>query len=473
MNDNRRDFIKKAGMASAFSLLPASGIFANGIRRNEKKGIPIPTKAQQMWQDLEIGVIFCLDLGVLAGDYSPNNYSKKVFDPQSYNPSKLDTDQWVRAAKAAGAKYAIFTGTHFNGFMQWQSDLYPYGLKQSPWRDGKGDIFGDFVASCRKEDIEPGIFISTCRNFYHGVLENYVDWGSGKGTEKQRIFNRMAEKMTEEICSKYGELVQIWYDSGVKLPHEGGPDVLPIFEKYQPNSIFYNASRRSDYRWVGNEDGYARYPCWATMPAADNESHTGDSWKPLLETGDPNGEIWSPAMVDVPLRGSNGIHNWFWNPDQEHGVHSTKKLVEMYYNSVGRNSNFVMGAVITPEGLVPDLDMDRFKEFGDEIERRFSDPLATSSDSGKRLEMNALGKQKVNQVVLMEDISKGERVRQFRVEGKTDKGWKVLAEGSCIGHKYIARFDEMEVSSIKLEVMESIANPIIREFAMYHYCGIK
>ncbi|MEO1012453.1 MAG: alpha-L-fucosidase [Bacteroidota bacterium] len=467
MNDSKRGFIKKAGMASAFSLLPAPDILANGMPMVKKDGIPIPTKAQQMWQDLEVGVIFCLDIGILAGDYSPNNYSKKVFDPQVYNPTKLDTDQWVRAAKAAGAKYAIFTGTHFNGFMQWQSDLYPYGLKQAPWRDGKGDVFGDFVASCRREGIKPGIFISTCRNFYQGVLENYVDWGSGKGTAKQEIFNRLAEKMTEEICSKYGELVQIWYDSGVKLPHEGGPNVLPIFEKYQPNSIFYNASRRSDYRWVGNEDGYARYPCWATMPVADNESHTGDRWKPLLDTGDSNGKIWSPAMVDVPLRGANGIHNWFWNPNQEHGLHSTKDLVEMYYNSVGRNSNFVMGAVITPEGLVPDLDMDRFKEFGDEITRRFSTPLATTSGTGKKITLKTPKNQKVDLVVLMEDISQGERVREFRVEGKTNNGWKTLTEGSCIGHKNIARFDEARVSSVRLVIEESIAHPIIRELSLY------
>ncbi|MEM9143684.1 MAG: alpha-L-fucosidase, partial [Bacteroidota bacterium] len=452
---------------SAFSMLPAPGILAHGLPMAKKDGIPIPTKAQQLWQDLEVGIIFHLDISILEGEYSPNNYSKKVFDPQSYNPTKLDTDQWVRAAKAAGAKYAIFTGTHFNGFMQWQSDLYPYGLKQAPWRDGKGDVFRDFVASCRKEGIKPGIYISTYRNFYQGVLGNYVDWGSGKGTEKQEIFNRLAEKMTEEICSKYGELVQIWYDSGVKLPHEGGPDVLPIFEKHQPNSIFYNSSKRSDYRWVGNEDGYASYPCWATMPEADNESHTGDRWKPLLDTGDPNGEIWSPAMVDIPLRGANGVHNWFWNPNQEHGLHSAKDLVEMYYNSVGRNSNFVMGVAINPEGLVPDLDVTRLKEFGDEIERRFSKPVTTTSGTGKKIPLKMPKTQKVDQVVLMEDISQGERVREFRVEGKTYKGWKTLTQGSCIGHKYIARFEEIKVASVRLVIQESTAHPFIRKFSVY------
>ncbi|WP_420603669.1 alpha-L-fucosidase [Flagellimonas sp.] len=468
MDNSRRNFVKKVGAASTFTILPVGSIFANQMTIFEmENGIPTPTPAQLVWQDCEVGVLFHFDISILAGDYSPNNTSKKVFDPQVYNPSKLDTDQWVKAAKAAGATYAIFTATHFNGFMQWQSDLYPYGLKQSPWRNGKGDIVGDFVASCRKAGIKPGIYISTHRNFYQGLWGHFVDWGSGKGTEKQKIFNRLAEKMTEEICSKYGELIQIWYDAGVKLPHEGGPNVLPIFEKHQPNSIFYNSSKRSDHRWVGNEAGYAAYPCWSTMPVGENQSHNGKSWKPILDTGDPNGKIWSPAMVDVPLRGANGIHNWFWNPDQEHGIYSTEKLVDMYYKSVGHNSNLLLGVVVNPDGLVPEPDLIRLQEFGSEIERRFSTPVATTSGSGKKLNLKIGKKQKIDHIVLMEDITHGERVRAFKVEGKTNKGWKTLTKGSCIGHKYIAKLDVTEVSSLRLIIDKSIATPMIKEFSIY------
>ncbi|SNZ02031.1 alpha-L-fucosidase [Flagellimonas pacifica] len=433
-----------------------------------QKDIPIPTPGQVAWQDSEIGVLFHFDIAIPAGDFSPNNTSKKVFDPKLYNPEKLDTDQWIKAAKAAGATYAIFTATHFNGFLQWQSDLYPYGLKQSPWRDGKGDIVGDFVASCRKFGIKPGIYISTHRNFYQGLWGHFVDWGSGKGSKKQEIFNRLAEKMTEEICSRYGDLMQIWYDAGVKLPHEGGPDVLPIFDKYQPNSVFYNSSKRSDHRWVGNEAGYADYPCWSTMPKGDNVSHNAENWKPILGKGDPNGKIWSPAMVDVPLRVQNGVHNWFWSPNQEHGISSTNQLLDMYYNSVGHNSNLLLGVVINPTGLVPDPDMNRLKEFGDEIKYLFSNPLAITSGSGKHLSLKIKKKQKIDHVVLMEDITQGERVREFQVEGRTKSGWKVLAKGSCIGHKYIAKFDKTEVFSLRLVVTKSIAKPFIREFSIYN-----
>jgi len=77
-----------------------------------------------------------------AGPHVKNNTSRKVFDTELYNPVKLDTDQWIESAKACGAKYAVFTATHFNGFMQWQSDLYPYGVKQAAWRGGKGDVVG-------------------------------------------------------------------------------------------------------------------------------------------------------------------------------------------------------------------------------------------------------------------------------------------------------------------------------------------
>ncbi|MEN8249103.1 MAG: alpha-L-fucosidase [Bacteroidota bacterium] len=439
--------------------------------------IPVPTPAQITWQDCEVGVLFHFDMSIAAGDYTKNNASKKVFDPKQYNPKQLDTDQWIAAAKAVGAKYAIFTATHFNGFMQWQSDLYPYGLKQSPWRNGKGDIVGDFVTSCRKAGIKPGIYISTHRNFYQGLWGHFVDWGTGKGSEKQEIFNRLAEKMTEEICSKYGELIQIWYDAGVRLPHEGGPDVLPIFDKYQPNSVFYNSSKRLDHRWIGNEAGHAGYPCWATITdlVKMKKLKTEDKkqWYDILYHGDSEGTHYSPAMVDVPLRGANGVHNWFWTPNQEHGIYSTEKLIEIYYNSVGHNSNLILGVVINPDGLVPETDEERLKEFGEEIKCRFSNPLGTTSGSSNKIVLKLQKMQPVNQVVLMEDINHGERVRNFIVQGKTSEGWKTLTEGSCIGHKFITTFDEVAVSSLRLEIETSVGEPVIKEFSVFNIVDIE
>ncbi len=449
---------------------PAGNLSAKDPCQSQSLLLPKPTSGQVRWQDCEVGVIYHFDASVAVGRHeSGNNAYRDVFDPQQYNPVKLDTDQWLEAARAAGARYAIFTATHFNGFMQWQSDLYPYGLKQAAWRNGKGDIVGDFVNSCRRVGILPGIYFSTHRNAYWQVWGHYVDWGKGKGTARQAAFNRVAEKMTEELCSRYGDLVQIWYDAGVKAPEDGGPDVLPIFEKYQPDSVFYHSTQRSDHRWIGNEEGYADYPCWATMPNVDERvSHNLTEWRPLLGTGDPEGTVWSPGMVDVPLRGAAGIHNWFWKPGQDHGAHPVNALVDMYYRSVGRNCNLVIGEVVNADGLVPQSDIDRLAAFGNEIKRRFTAPLASTKGKGYEIRLDLRRPSRIDHVIMQEEIECGERIRSYRIDGLAADGiWQPLCEGTAVGHKRIERFDPVTVSVVRMKIDQATVQPLIRQLAVY------
>ena len=429
--------------------------------------ITIPTPAQVRWQDCEIGLIYHFDLPIASGNFAPNNTYRKRIEPAKYNPKQLDTDQWIEAAKAVGAKYAVFTATHFSGFMQWQSDLYPYGVKQSKWRDGKGDVVADFVASCRANGILPGIYFSTHRNIYWNVWGHYVDGGEGRGTEQQQKFNRVAERMTEELCSRYGELVQIWYDAGVKTPAEGGPDVLPIFEKHQPNSVFYHNRQRSDHRWVGNEDGFANDPCWARMPGGDEVSHNSEKWKRVLNCGDANGSVWSPAMVDVPFRGHN-VHNWFWAPGQDENVYPLDELVEMYYQSVGRNCNLVLGEVVSPDGLVPETDIARLREFGQELKRRFDKPIASTDGPGEMLTCVLPQACTITHIEICEDIRRGERVQAYICEGLHSNGnWRPLCEGTCIGHKHLHRLSVDDVKQVRLRVTACVARPIVKRLAVY------
>ena len=479
-NLSRRQFIKKTVGGSAAiagtALLPVTltncGSEQEKIRRaaiEAGQNLPRPSPAQLAWQNAEIGIIYHFDLPVAAGDYAPNNTSRNRFEPDQYNPTRLDTDQWLKAAKAAGAKFAVFTATHFNGFLQWQSDIYPYGLKQSKWRNGKGDVVADFVESCHKAGIEPGIYFSTHRNVYWEVWGHYVNWGEGKDTEQQEKFNRIAEQMTEELCSRYGKLFQIWYDAGVKTPEEGGPDVLPVFEKYQPDSVFYHNRQRADYRWIGNEDGYANYPCWATMPMEEGiVSHNSPHWRPILESGDPEGTVWSPGMVDIPLRGANGIHNWFWSPDQEQGIYTPEQLVDMYYTSVGRNSTFVIGAVVNPEGLVPEKDIDQLAQFGRKIQNRFGNPLAETSGIGNEIILELNEPQVVREVVIQEEIEHGERIRDYRLEGLgAGNRWETLAAGAAVGHKRIEKLEGKKLTMIRLKIDQSKATPMIKQLAVY------
>lgn len=461
---SRRDLMKAGGVLLAASATRPMTLFA----ADAPATLPTPTPGQIVWQDCEVGLLYSFDMPIAAGNFAGNNTAREVFDLDRYNPTRLDTDQWIEAAKACGAKYAVFTATHFNGFMQWQSDAYPYGLKQTAWRDGKGDVVADFVASCRKAGIKPGIYLSTHRNVYNTVWGHYVDWGKGKGTEKQEAFNRVAEQMFEELCSRYGELVQIWFDAGVKLPHQGGPNVLPIFEKHQPNSVFYHGALRSDHRWIGNEVGHAGYPCWATMPGGDEVSHNSKTWKRLLAKGDPSGTVWSPGMVDVPLRGAKGIHNWFWKPGQDHGAYSVDRLMKMYRESVGRNSNLLLGEVITSEGLVPQSDIDRLAEFGKAVRARYGQSVTETNGAGNELVVDLPEATTIEHAIIMEDIAQGERVRAYEIDGLGPGGeWRNLCSGQCIGHKRIEQFKPVEVAKVRLRITESVAEPQIKRLAFF------
>jgi alpha-L-fucosidase len=206
-------------------------------------------------------------------------------------------------------------------------------------------------------------------------------------------------------------------------------------------------------RWVGNEDGMAGYPCWATVPHLDAAGN-----------GDPDGPIWQPGECDVPVRN----HDWFWHPNREHTLYPVDQLVQMYYHSVGRNCNLLLNANINRDGLVPEADMQRYREFGAEIRRRFGRAVAAVEGRGETVELR-LGKERpVDHVVAMERIQAGERVREYVVEGQTAGGWRELCRGQSIGHKRIESFPEVAVTALRLRVTRSVAEPLIRRFAAYH-----
>jgi len=457
----RREFLRTTAMGAAMATLPPR---AASAREEASRATPLPR--QQAWQDAEVGVIYHFDMPLYGeGGWSGPAAIHQTWDPELYAPQKLDTDQWLEAARAMGARYAILTATHFNGFMQWQSDLYPYGVKQARWRDGRGDLVKDFVESCRRCGIKPGLYMSCFRNAWWKVDRYRVAYG--KGGAGQAEFARTCERMVEELCSRYGELLQIWFDAGLIAPDDGGPDVLPIVDRHQPNMVFYHSPQRREHRWIGNEAGFAGYPCWATMPdlKGAEAAHKGrmPNWRKLLLHGDPDGELWSPAMVDTVLRN----HHWFWKPDTERTIEPVERLVKFYYESVGRNCNLVLGLTPDPSGLLPRPDLKRCEEFGKAIRRRLGTPTAETSGQGTEVALDLPRPQKVDHVILTEDIAHGERVRAYVVEGLVPGNrWLKLCDGISIGHKRIERFAGVEVAEVRLRVTESVAEPRIRSLAV-------
>jgi alpha-L-fucosidase len=450
------------------------GIIWN-VKAQNVPSIPIPTPAQIQWQNAELAALVCFDLHACDGEFYIQSEARitPVEDYNIFNPQRYDMDQWIKSLKDGGFKIAIFTVSHETGFFFHQSNATPYSMKALKWKDGKGDVLLDFKTSCEKYGIIPGVYIGTRWNAFYGIHDFKVNGNDAFAKNRQKYYNTMIENVTKEIFSNYGDWAIVWFDGGAHGPDQGGPDVLSIFEKYQPNCLFYHNLQRADMRWGGSESGMVPYPCWGTFPYVSTgagetaKKEIADNNFQLLKSGNPDGKYYMPAMSDAPLRG-NGGHDWFWEPNREHLIFPLDSLVDMYYNSVGHNTSLILGVTPGPDGLVPDPDIRRLKEFGDEIKRRFSNPIASASGIGEKITLNLSKWQKVNQVVLMEDISKGERIREFVLEGKTKKGWQPIFEGSCIGHKFIYRFKDMEVSAVRLHVTESNGIPDILHFSAFN-----
>jgi len=455
-------------MVSLCAWLPPALLFAEPPGTSPPETIPTPRPAQLAWQQAELGMLVCYELHTFnAGRYRQGNARvTPIEDVNQFNPTALDTDQWIRAVRDGGGRFAILTASHESGFRLWQSDANPYCLKAVRWGDGKRDIVAEFVASCRKYDVKPGIYLGTRWNAQLGVYDFKV---TARSTITQEAYNRLIEREVEEICTRYGELFEIWFDGGAYGPKDGGPDVLSVVEEHQPQALFYHNYQRADARWGGSESGTVPYPCWATMPFDGYEGHKKESHANgfrLLKYGDPEGKVWCPAMSDAPLRGFRG-HQWFWEPGDDRLIYPLERLVAMYERSVGRNSTLILGITPDTRGLLPQADVDRLAEFAAAVRRRYDTPAGTTTGEGNELTLQLATPATLDRIMLQEDIRQGERVREFRVDAMIDTAWQEIATGSCIGHKAILPIEPTATSKLRLVITKSIAEPRIRTFSAF------
>ncbi len=436
--------------------------------------IPVPTAAQAAWQEAELGVVFHYDLHVFDGkkyNQSQNRISP-VPDYNIFAPDTLDTDQWIKAAKDAGARFAILTVTHETGFALYQSDVNPYCMKALKWKNGKGDLLRDFVNSCRKYGLKPGVYLGIRWNSFLGIHDFKMQGSDPFAKNRQQAYKKMCEGMVEEVTTRYEDLFMIWFDGGASDPKTYGADILPIVERNQPNCLFYHNAQRADFRWGGSETGTVPYPCWATYPFpfshAENTEEIFKNNFQLLKEGDKNGRYYMPAMADAPIRGYHGRHEWFWEPGDVAHIYPVKDLVRIYLNSVGHNATLVLGLTPNPDGLLDPQDVDTLAALGREIRTLFDRPLAAAGGTGKMFQLRIPDGKQVGQLVVQEDITKGQRIRAFEIQAYQKGQWRTVFSGTSVGHKMIAVFPEaLTAQKLRLFVKASAAGPVIRTFAAY------
>jgi alpha-L-fucosidase len=289
-------------------------------------------------------------------------------------------------------------------------------------------------------------------------------------SEKKAEYNQIVQSQLAEIWSNYGELFEIWFDGGVMVDEKQGiaTAVQKLLKESQPHAILFQGplGSRNLIRWVGNEDGRAPSPHWSGA----NATTSSDGTVEINDLhGDPDGNIWCPAEADFPNRKTSAWNGgWLWKAGQDEYVFPAEDLLDRYYTSVGRNANMMIGMAIDTSGRFPSKDSSVFAAFGATVRRLFSDPLATASGSRDTITISVptTSKKTISHLVIREDISHGERIRQYTIEVNTANGWQLIENARSIGHKRIVQVP-IPATAARLTVRASAGQPAISEFTAY------
>jgi alpha-L-fucosidase len=413
-----------------------------------------PSPQQVAWQDMEIGVIFHFS----SNTFLDREWGDGTAEPGVFNPNDVDAEQWIRAAKAAGAKYAILVAKHHDGFCLWPSELTSYGVKSSPWKGGHGDLVREVAEAAGKNGLKFGIYLSP----WDRHDRRYADAAA---------YDKYYLGQLEELSSNYGELVEFWIDGAGSGRHRYDfARIIEALRMRQPNTmVFADVAlyKDADLRWVGNEDGRVPYENWNVVDRAG-----------YLR--------WRPAEADTPLRKKH----WFWHPNDEASLKSLAELIEEYNCTVGRGAQLMLGIAPDPNGRVPAEDVARLKEFGDAIQRLYSHNLVKekqgqgaasealdgdpdtfwSAPAGSHsavIEVTFPDTVTFDRALTMEWLNDGQHVQKYAVEVLEGGSWKRVAEGHAIGHKKIDIFSPVTARRVRLNLISTSAEAYIREFQLF------
>lgn len=404
----------------------------------------MPTPEQIAWHEMEIEMFLALD---------PCTWQGREYDDHStplseINPSQLDTDQWCEVAQLFGAKQILFVAKHTGGFCWWQTDTTDYSIKNTPWKNGKGDVLADLAKSCMKHGLKLGVYI------YPGDDQWGAGIGSGGKTEdpaKQEAYNKVLRQQWTEVLTRYGEVSEVWFDGSCVV------EVGDILEKYAPKAMVFQGPHAT-LRWPGNERGIAPYPTWQTVKKEDALSG--------VSTGahsDPDGDVWLPMEMDTTLLD----HKWFWGPNTDHMLKSVEHLRDVYYKSVGRGCVLLLNATPDTTGRIPESHVARYREFGEAIRAIYANKKGESAGKGNVLALTFEEPVRVDHIITMEDIRYGHIVRAYVIEGQIGGAWKKLATGSSIGYKRIDVVEPVVVKALRFRATETVDEPVIKSFAAY------
>ena len=412
---------------------------------------PRPTPSQLQWQRDELAMF--LHFGV--NTFTDREWGDGKEDPAIFAPNSLDARQWARVAREAGFKTMILTAKHHDGFCLWPTRTTTHSVAKSPFRGGGGDVVREFVDACRAEGLKPGLYLSPWDR-------NHPLYG-----DSAKYNDVYCDQLTE-LLTHYGAIHEVWFDgangegpNGKRQVYDW-PRVWALVRKLQPKAVMFSDAG-PDVRWIGNENGSAGQTNWSTVDPAvvPVPGVGGDAVIRMLQSGDPNGSVWRPGETDVSIR-----PGWFHHSAEDGKVRSTENLVSLYFSSVGRNSKLLLNVPPTRQGLLHESDTSRLASMRTNLDSLFAHDVL----HGRRLKWNVRDRSAIAEaalaqpaaisiVDLSEDITHGQLVARYSVEGFDGSAWRMLSRGTTIGYRKLDRLPPIAVQRVRLTIDEAVAKP--------------
>lgn len=452
---------------------------------------PVPTPSQVAWHEMEMNAFIHFTINT----FTDLEWGMGSESPSMFNPSQADPGQWTDILSKTGFKGVILTCKHHDGFCLWPSKYSEHTVKNSPFKQGKGDLVKELSESCKQKGLKFGVYLSPWDR-------NHANYGQPGYIEYYR-------KQLRELFTRYGPVFEMWFDGanggtgfygGVneKRSIDGRtyydwPGTLDMVRRLQPEVIFFSDAGPG-VRWVGNEKGVAGITNWA-MITPDTLYAGKPAIENLLNEGSENGTSWIPAETDVSIR-----PGWFFHENENDKVKTPEQLFDIYLTSVGRGSVLLLNVPPDRRGLIHENDQKALQGFHELLKKEFRTNLATGTNStassfrgnekafdatnitdGNKdtywatddniksgwVEIDLGGVKTVRYIAIQEYIKLGQRVKSFSVEIWKGDQWTKVATGTTIGYKRILKLDPQETGKVRVNIADSRACPVISNIELY------
>lgn len=449
----------------------------------------------------------------------------------------FDAEELVKTVKEAGFSRLMLTAKHHDGFCLWASDYTDYDIASTNYKGGKGDILEEISDACTKYNLDMGLYLSPwdIHEDKYGCFGDNNNTKSNEGKGEFTDYNKLYTTWIREICTakkadgsyKYGNnnpnrrsdrFVEWWMDgaqgSGSHVQTYDWTAIFSAIRDTNPSCQIFgthaavkgiNASDKAlastgGIHWIGNENGIAADETWAKVDAGTSYENT--TLYPRVDgaiVGKADGDQWSVPEVDTKM-----LAGWFWRDAAgDNTSKSEKELADIYFRTVGHGAALLLNLSPNKKGTIGTEQLNRFKEFGNNIKETFKNDLtkvsgvtatadSTWKDSDKygaanvldtipngetydntywapaegkttgSLEINLGGLKKFDVVSIEEYIQKGQTISSFTVEYKDITGrWHDFASGKTISSKRLCRGETVEGTAVRINITGAKDTPKI------------